>query len=66
MAELCVVDNDGVIVALLGQEVRPYAAAVLGGYLHGSAAALYPGDTGLLAGELADLIPQATGFLKKQ
>ncbi|MBX3055969.1 MAG: NAD(P)H-hydrate dehydratase [Anaerolineae bacterium] len=54
----------GVIVALLGQGVRPYAAAILGGYLHGAAAALYPGDTGLLAGELADLIPQAIRLLK--
>ncbi|MCL4262160.1 MAG: NAD(P)H-hydrate dehydratase [Anaerolineae bacterium] len=54
----------GVIVALLGQGVRPYAAAILGGYLHGAAAALYPGDTGLLAGELADLIPQAIQQLK--
>lgn len=54
----------GLIVALLGQGVRPYAAAILGGYLHGAAAALYPGDTGLLAGEIADLVPQAIRLLK--
>ncbi len=54
----------GIIVALLGQGVRPYEAAILGGYLHGAAAALYPGDTGLLAGELADLAPQAIRSLK--
>lgn len=54
----------GIIVALLGQGVRPYEAAVLGGYLHGMAGALYPGDTGLLAGELADLVPQAIQMLK--
>lgn len=55
----------GVIVALLGQGVRPYEAAILGGYLHGAAGALYPGDTGLLASELADLIPQVIQSLKR-
>lgn len=54
----------GVIVALLGQGVRPYEAATLGGYLHGVAGAFYPGDAGLLAGELADLVPQALEALK--
>lgn len=54
----------GVIVALLGQGVRPYEAAILGGYLHGAAGALYPGDTGLLASELADLLPRAIQLLK--
>lgn len=49
----------GVIAALLAQGVRPYEAAVLGGYLHGAAASLYPGKFGLLASELADLLPQA-------
>ncbi|HRQ38162.1 MAG TPA: NAD(P)H-hydrate dehydratase [Chloroflexota bacterium] len=56
----------GIIVALLGQGVRPCEAAILGGYLHGAAGALYPGDTGLLAGELADLVPQAMQLLKKR
>ena len=37
--------------------VAPYEAAVLGGYLHGAAGQLYPGQLGLLAGEIADLIP---------
>jgi hydroxyethylthiazole kinase-like uncharacterized protein yjeF len=52
----------GVIVALLGQGVPRYEAAVLGGYLHGLAgqfASQQMGDTGLLASELADYIPQA-------
>lgn len=54
----------GVIVALLGQRVRPYEAAILGAYLHGIAGAFYPGDAGLLAGELADLVPKALVALK--
>ncbi|MBE7533716.1 MAG: NAD(P)H-hydrate dehydratase [Chloroflexi bacterium] len=54
----------GLIVALLGQGVRPVDAAILSGYLHGAAGALYPGDTGLLASELADLIPQVIQSLK--
>ena len=49
----------GIIVALLAQGVKPYEAAVLGGYLHGAAgqlAADYWGNAGLLAGELADWV----------
>ena len=49
----------GIIVGLLAQGVAPYAAAVLGGYLHGAAghlAAGYWGDGGLLASELADWV----------
>ncbi len=49
----------GIIVGLLAQGVRPYEAAVLGGYLHGAAgqlAADYWGDAGLLASELADWV----------
>ncbi len=46
----------GVIVGLLAQRVEGYEAAVLGGYWHAAAAELYPGDSGLLAGELADLL----------
>jgi NAD(P)H-hydrate epimerase len=52
----------GVIVALLGQGVPRYAAAVLGGYLHGLAGQLASqerGDSGLLASELADYLPSA-------
>lgn len=55
----------GVIVALLGQGLRPYDAAVLGGYLHGAAGALYPGKSGLLAGEMADLVAEARASLEK-
>jgi len=49
----------GVIVALLAQGMKPYEAAVLGGYLHGAAgqlAADYWGNAGLLASELADWV----------
>ncbi len=49
----------GTIVGLLAQGMEPYEAAVLGGYLHGAAASLYAGSVGLLAGELADLLPEA-------
>jgi NAD(P)H-hydrate epimerase len=55
----------GVIVALLGQGLRPYEAAILGGYLHGAAGTLYPGKSGLLAGELADLVAEARAVLEK-
>ena len=48
----------GVILALLGQGMTPYDAAILGGYLHGATSQLYPGSSGLLASEIADLIPQ--------
>jgi ADP-dependent NAD(P)H-hydrate dehydratase / NAD(P)H-hydrate epimerase len=47
----------GVIVALLGQGMEPYEAAVLGGYLHGGTGEVGKGS-GLLASEIADLIPQ--------
>jgi hydroxyethylthiazole kinase-like uncharacterized protein yjeF len=48
----------GVILSLLGQGLPPYEAAVLGGYLHGVTGQLHQGQSGLLAGEIADLIPQ--------
>ncbi len=54
----------GIIVSLLGQGMAAYEAAVLGAYLHGAAAALYPGSAGLLSGELADLVPQALEQLR--
>ncbi len=49
----------GIIVSLLAQGVKPYEAAVLGGYLHGAAgqlAADYWGNAWLLASELADWV----------
>jgi NAD(P)H-hydrate epimerase len=49
----------GIIAGLLAQGVKPYEAAVLGGYLHGAAGQLardYWGDAGLLASELADWV----------
>ena len=48
----------GVILSLLGQGLSPYEATVLGGYFHGATGQLYPGQSGLLASEIADLIPQ--------
>ena len=53
----------GVIVSLLAQGMEPYAAAVLGGYLHGAAAELYGKKAGLLAHELADWVPEALAVL---
>ncbi len=52
----------GVILALLGQGVAPFPAAVCGAYLHAAAAELARdrfGSAGLLAGELADWLPMA-------
>lgn len=48
----------GVIVALLGQGMGSYEAAVLGGYMHAAAAQMADLDAGLLAGEIADWIPE--------
>lgn len=50
----------GVIVALLAQGVAAYEAAVLGGYLHGAAGQLAAeaiGGAGLLAGDVAEWVP---------
>lgn len=52
----------GTISGLLAQGLEPYAAAVLGGYLHGAAGALaseFWGTAGLLASELADWVSHA-------
>jgi len=49
----------GIIVGLLAQGLKPYAASVLGAYLHGGAGQLasdYWGNGGLLATELADWV----------
>jgi hydroxyethylthiazole kinase-like uncharacterized protein yjeF len=54
----------GIVVALLGQKLPPYEAAVLGGYLHGAAAQLSGLDAGLLSGEIADLVPEVIEVLK--
>lgn len=53
----------GVIVSLLGQGLAPFAAAVLGGYLHGATAQFMPQHVGILAHELADAVPQAINSL---
>ncbi len=50
----------GVIVGLLAQGLGTYEAAVLGGYLHAAAGKLASetiGESGLLAGEIANWIP---------
>ncbi|MFL7838130.1 MAG: NAD(P)H-hydrate dehydratase [Candidatus Promineifilaceae bacterium] len=52
----------GVIGAYLAQGLKPFEAAVLGGYMHGAAAELASksfGDAGLLSAEIADWLPQA-------
>jgi hydroxyethylthiazole kinase-like uncharacterized protein yjeF len=55
----------GVIVALLGQGLDPFEAAALGGYLHGGAAQIAGVEAGLLAGDLADLVPNVRNNLLK-
>ena len=57
----------GLLVGLLAQGMKAYEAAVLGGYLHAAAGQLarnQMGNAGLLAGELADWIPQARQTLQ--
>ncbi len=54
----------GIVVALLGQKLPSFEAAVLGGYLHAAAAQISGVDVGLLAGEIADLVPEVMEILK--
>jgi NAD(P)H-hydrate epimerase len=54
----------GIIAALLGQGLISYAAAHLGGTLHGLAGNLCGQDQGLLAAEIADFIPEAINLLE--
>jgi NAD(P)H-hydrate epimerase len=54
----------GLIVGLLGQGLAAWEAAVLGGYLHGAAGERYGKPSGLLAGEIADLIPDVMRNLR--
>ena len=54
----------GLIVGLLGQGMAAWEAAVLGGYLHGAAGELYGKLSGLLASEIADLIPEVMQRLR--
>jgi NAD(P)H-hydrate epimerase len=52
----------GIIAGFLAQGVKCYDAAVLGAYVHGAAgdiAAFNLGDTGILAGDIENLIPVA-------
>ncbi|MCA9995527.1 MAG: NAD(P)H-hydrate dehydratase [Anaerolineales bacterium] len=54
----------GVIASLMAQGMAPYAAVVLGGYLHGLVGEMNNGRFGLLAHEIADLIPAAAQHLQ--
>jgi NAD(P)H-hydrate epimerase len=56
----------GIIGGLLAQGCAPYAAGVAGAYIHGRSgdmARARRGDTGTVASDLLDLIPQARGSL---
>jgi len=55
----------GIIVSLLGQGVLSFEAAVLGGFLHATAADMTGIDAGLLAGEIADWVPEALQAIKQ-
>ena len=54
----------GVIVALLGQGLASFEAAVLGGYLHATAGQESGLQAGLLAGEIADWVPEVMDQLR--
>jgi NAD(P)H-hydrate epimerase len=54
----------GVIVALLGQGLAPFEAAALGGYLHAAAGQESGLQAGLLAGEIADWLPEVIDELR--
>ena len=59
----------GMIAGLLGQKRSPWDAARLGVYLHGLAgdlAAAERGETGLIASDVADKIPQAIRQYQRQ
>ncbi len=47
----------GLIVAMLGQGLQPYRAAALAGFLHGAAGEASGVQAGMLASDLADLVP---------
>jgi hydroxyethylthiazole kinase-like uncharacterized protein yjeF len=48
----------GIIAALLGQGLDSYEAAITGGFLHAAAAEITGVSSGLLAGEIADWVPE--------
>ena len=59
----------GLVAALLAQGVEAFEAAALGAYIHGWAGdriARRRGDSGLMAGELAEEIPQAMQALRQE
>ncbi|MDX1614488.1 MAG: NAD(P)H-hydrate dehydratase [Candidatus Promineifilaceae bacterium] len=53
----------GILVGLLAQGMAVYEAALLGAYLHGAAAGLAGVNAGLLAGEIADWVPEVLAVL---
>jgi NAD(P)H-hydrate epimerase len=58
----------GVIGALLARGLDPFAAAWAGAYLHGLAGILAASDggEGVLAGDVADLLPAAVALVERQ
>ena len=54
----------GVIVSLLGQGLDAYEAAALGGYLHAAAGQASGLRSGLLAGEIAEWLPEVMDQLR--
>jgi NAD(P)H-hydrate epimerase len=56
----------GIIAALLGQGLESYKAAVLGGYLHGTAGTASGLNSGQLAGEISDQLPLVIQKLRAQ
>ena len=59
----------GVIASLLAQGLQPYQAAILGCFLHGwsgeIAAGMIGSTAGVIAGDIADLIPTAISELER-
>jgi NAD(P)H-hydrate epimerase len=59
----------GCVAGLMAQGLAPFDAALCGAYLHGAAGEQWRtvhGDAGLLAGELASLIPDVLHALKSR
>jgi ADP-dependent NAD(P)H-hydrate dehydratase / NAD(P)H-hydrate epimerase len=54
----------GIVAGLLAQGMKSYEAAALGAYLHGAAAGLAGVEGGLLAGEIADWVPEVMAGLR--
>jgi NAD(P)H-hydrate epimerase len=58
----------GVVAALVGQGMEPFRAAWVGAFVHGSAGdavAAKVGELSLMAGDLADALPEAFTALEE-